>query len=526
MLTGKLRSCAKQTVAWDLTAYTDKYVPYLSVSAQETTPAGLFFSDDGARMYIVGPAGDSVDQFSLSPAWDVAAASFVRVSSVSAQETNPTDVFFKPDGTKMYIIGSTGDDVNEYSLGTAWDISTKTFVRVFSVSAKETSPQGLFFSPDGIQMYVTGGSSDSVHQYTLSTAWDISTSVFVRTLSVSARDTAPTGVFFRSDGLRMYVCGNTNDRVYQYNLSSAWDISTATYITFYSVSFAQTGLNGVFFSSDGFKMYIIGTTPANVMMYTLTTAWDITTVVVPSLTSFSAQDSSGLAIFFKPDGTAIYRLGSINTSVYEYSLSVAWNSTTRTYVRSFSVITQSAGPQGLAFKPDGTKMYVIGTTADNVNEYSLSTAWNISTASFVQAFSIAAQEGSATALQFKPDGTVMYVLGLTSDRVYEYTLSTAWDISTASIAATFSVTSQEGSPRALIFKPDGTYMYVAGDTVKVHEYQLTTPWSISTASYSGVNFWYGLSGPTLGGGNSGLAISPDGNNLYIGTSTSMYQFSV
>lgn len=69
-------------------------------------------------------------------------------------------------------------------------------------------------------------------------------------------------------------------------------------------------------------------------------------------------------------------------------------------------------------------------------------------------------------------------------------------------------------------------MYVAGDTVKVHEYQLATPWSISTASYSGVNFWYGLSGPTLGGGNSGLAISPDGNNLYIGTSTSMYQFSV
>jgi len=40
---------------------------------------------------------------------------------VSAQETNPTDVAFNTDGTKMFLIGFTGDDVNEYTLEVGFD---------------------------------------------------------------------------------------------------------------------------------------------------------------------------------------------------------------------------------------------------------------------------------------------------------------------------------------------------------------------------------------------------------------------
>jgi len=57
--------------------------------------------------------------------------------SVAAQETNPSGMFFKPDGTKMYVIGFTGDDVNEYDLSTAWDITTASYLQNFSVAAQE-----------------------------------------------------------------------------------------------------------------------------------------------------------------------------------------------------------------------------------------------------------------------------------------------------------------------------------------------------------------------------------------------------
>jgi hypothetical protein len=54
-------------------------------------------------------------------AWDVSKAFYSGVSfSVAAQESQPYGLFFKPDGTKMYVIGVVGDDVNEYTLSTPW----------------------------------------------------------------------------------------------------------------------------------------------------------------------------------------------------------------------------------------------------------------------------------------------------------------------------------------------------------------------------------------------------------------------
>ena len=103
--------------------------------------------------------------------------------------------------------------------------------------------------------------------------------------------------------------------------------------------------------------------------------------------------------------------------------------------KSFDVSAQETGGSGIFLKPDGTKVYICGFTGDEINEYDLSTAYDISTASFNQLFSISTQETSARQVFFKPDGTIMYVIGVINDTVYQYTLSTAWDISTASYAS-------------------------------------------------------------------------------------------
>jgi hypothetical protein len=45
-------------------------------------------------------------------------ASYVQNFSVGGQDSAPSGIFFKPDGLKMYVLGTSGDDVNEYDLGT------------------------------------------------------------------------------------------------------------------------------------------------------------------------------------------------------------------------------------------------------------------------------------------------------------------------------------------------------------------------------------------------------------------------
>ena len=55
----------------------------------------------------------------------------------------------------------------------------------------------------------------------------------------------------------------------------------------------------------------------------------------------------------------------------EYSLSVAWDVSTASYTTQFSVSSETIGMHGLTFKPDdGTKMYIVGINPGEVHQYS------------------------------------------------------------------------------------------------------------------------------------------------------------
>jgi len=52
----------------------------------------------------------------LTNNYDVSNASFVDNFSVSAQDTIPQGMAFNNDGTKLYVVGDVGNDINEYDL--------------------------------------------------------------------------------------------------------------------------------------------------------------------------------------------------------------------------------------------------------------------------------------------------------------------------------------------------------------------------------------------------------------------------
>jgi hypothetical protein len=143
----------------------------------------------------------------------------VNGTTIDADDVNDTnDAMIQLTASSLSVAGLNVIR-QSYMLRPAWDISTAVFTRSFDVSAKETTPCDVFFKSDGIEMYIIGYDSDNVHQYTLSTAWNISTASFTRSFDVSAKDTAPTGVFFKSDGTEMYIIGSDSDAVHQYTLS-------------------------------------------------------------------------------------------------------------------------------------------------------------------------------------------------------------------------------------------------------------------------------------------------------------------
>jgi hypothetical protein len=252
-----------------------------------------------------------------------------------------------------------------------------------SVAAQDSQAVGLTFSPSGRQMYMIGSNTDRVYQYKLSTAFDVSTATYTsknisiaNTSTTGAGDTSPTDVKFHPEGHTMYIVGTIRDRVYQYSLSKAWDVSTATFASKSAlVSSQDTAPQSVEFGDNGSKMYILGSTNDRIFQYTLSTPWDVSTATYASkFLSVATQENSPLAMVFGSDGKQVLVVGSTTDTVYQYTLSTAWDISTATYDnKSLNVGSRESVPHGLALSIDQTKLFVVGTSTDTVYTYQRST---------------------------------------------------------------------------------------------------------------------------------------------------------
>ena len=254
------------------------------------------------------------------------------------------------------------------------------------------------------------------------------------------------------------------------------------------VSAENTFVRDLTFSVDGSKMYIIGINTGAAFQYTLSTPWDVSTAVYASKSvDVTGQETSPKGISFKIDGLIMYIVGTVNGTVYQYTLSTPWDISTATFAsKSKDVTPEDTDPQGLTFSVDGTKMYISGATNDTVFQYTVSTPWDISTASFASKIKdVSAEDTDPLGVVFKPDGLIMYIVGVQNNTVYQYTLGAAWDVSTASFASkSKDVSPQEGTPSGVSFSSDGTKMYISGADDIIYQYTVVTPWDVSTASFT------------------------------------------
>ena len=306
----------------------------------------------------------------ISGEWDISKSVYSGVSaSAQTEETVVEDLFFKPDGTKVYVVGSTGDEVNEYDLSTAWDLRTLSFVQNFSVSSQETSPKGLFFKTDGTKMYVVGSSGDDVNEYNLSTAWDISTASYSTASSLALGGvsvTAPEGLFFKSDGTKMYICCSATEQVVEYTLSTAWSVSTISYSSDFSVSGPTGSTVLVVFKPDGTRMYTGDGSNDTIAQFDLSTAWDLSTASLASGTFRTIDQESSLhGIQFHPDGDRMFAVGTTEDTIFEYYVGDTGALTFPSSVSNTSKLSDTFAAKSYTYEfltTDG------GTTVDIISE--------------------------------------------------------------------------------------------------------------------------------------------------------------
>jgi len=260
--------------------------------------------------------------------------------------TTPEEIRFKPDGTKFYILAGNNDDVYQYSMSTAWDISTASYEnKSFSATSQDANSQGLAINADGTSFYVCG-QTKNIYQYDLTTAYDVSTASYAsKSFSVGSQITSGTvwSIDFNDTGTILYAI-SSGGTIYQYTLSTAFDIATASYA---SKSFDTTSqtveTTGIAVTSDGTGVYVMNYPNDTVFKYTLSTPFDIATASYSNLSfTTTSQDTFPYGVAVKTDDSQVYITGSTNDSIFQYSVSTSLTIGQQYFVQTDGTLSTSA----------------------------------------------------------------------------------------------------------------------------------------------------------------------------------------
>ena len=216
--------------------------------------------------------------------------------------------------------------------------------------------------------------SNTAHIYTFSQKlnnnliWDISQSNLVGSNDVSVSLSVgfiPSGLFVNNLGTMLFVFDENTNEIYQFDFNSDWDITSLAFNKKSNVLSTINTALGIRFSSDGTKVFVMdsiadGNDNSSIIhCFSLSTAWDVSTLNINSINTMSLTRTSGKEWFdkdfsFSYDGSFVYYLYASN-DIYDISNTTflrVYKLNTPFDLSSITTIGSGALSKSLAFDSD------------------------------------------------------------------------------------------------------------------------------------------------------------------------------
>ena len=440
----------------------------------DTNTLGMEISPDGRYLYFGGADRDGVLQFTMTSAFDVAASAnnttfspgyeqsekrLDNIFSIGTSDGYLRGCEFNNDGTKMYLIGFGDDNIQQFSLSTAYTVGTSSYDGYYSLSADGiTSPYAMRWNNDGYKFFVVDYSANAIIEYSASNAYDVTSGTITEgtNFSVSSYESNPLDVAFNADGTKMFVIGNSSDKIHEWTLSTGFDLSsTVSYVS--GTSLGMTDPSAFDFSPDGTLMAVIDYNTDNLKGFTLSTGFDSSTI-----SATQAIDLSNLRWPSGPSGN--------------YYLTNYW-----------------ATPAGCRFNGDGTTITILdrySTNTDKAVTVPLLVPYDVRGFADGTVDSYAQGVGSPNSFRFNRDGTKFYIFDGADDAIYQWSLHTPYVLGRGSTTANYdgktaALTTPDATQYAFDWTPDGKGIFVCGTSAdSISFWEVATPFDVtSTITY-------------------------------------------
>jgi len=210
------------------------------------------------------------------------------------------------------------------------------------------------------------------------------------------------------------------------------------------------------------------------------TPFDITSSQFALDTDIATQDSSPRGIAWNNDGSRLYEVGLNSDKISQYTVSTPFEIASASFTTD--IATQDSTPTGIAWNDDGSRLYEVGQGSDNIYQYTVSTPFDIASATF--STDIPTQDASSHGIAWNNDGSRLYEVGRGSGGdIYQYTVSTPYDITSATFST--DIASQDSAPSGIAWNDDGSRLYEVGfSSDRIYQYTVSTPFDIASATFS------------------------------------------
>jgi len=257
----------------------------------------------------------------------------------------------------------------------ALDLTTLNYSEdTFSLNEDSGQPLSFFFKPDGLKMYVTDGSPDRVRTYDLSPAWDVSSATIDGTeeLDIAGSAPYPVGIFISPSGLKMIIACGSGQEINGYTLSVAWDVSSASHDGLFEIWGEIGAPAAIYVDPSGGYVFIADGSGDTIDRYTMSTAWDVTSAGSHQDLDVDTVASGGEpnSFFFDADGSTLYVCRGDGQDIVAWDLGTAWDLTTAVEddTNIFDVSSEEAG-NVVCMMATTTVLIIQGTTSEDIYKY-------------------------------------------------------------------------------------------------------------------------------------------------------------